>query len=320
MKQSILEKFCETVEREKFNMYGVKVETGDGDAAIKLWRTNDRLCMYSASKTFTSIAMGIAMNEGLIRMEDHILDYFPEYADMASSGTEKITLRHVIKMVTGKNERFFPGHEPQTTPGMPRPEVSDAWNTPRDWAGVYFGIPVTTEPGEYFQYSNLNPYMCGRVIEKVSGATLRDYLKPRLFDPLKIYNPQWFTSPEGHTIGWSKLFLNTDEFSRLGHVLLHEGEYNGRRLVSADYIRKMHTDVNSSESAAKLGDNRHSLMGYGYFVWLCDYKDAYRADGRYGKFCIVIPSKDCVVTVTAHQEERTGDLLDAVFSDIVEQL
>lgn len=320
MDKSILDQFRLTVAEKHYTVYGIKVETGDGDSAIHMWRSNDRLSIYSGSKTFTSLAVGMCIDEGRLSYSDRVLDFFPEYRDVAAPGTEKATVHDLLRMAVGKFEHFLYRYTPEPgAPGMPRPMPMDAWNTPKDWAAEFFKIPQTAQPGEKFFYANTSPYMCSRIVENVSGSTMLDYLRPRLFDPMEIYNPCWPNDPCGHTQGWSKLMLNVDEYSRLGQLLLHNGEYRGKQLVSQEYVRRMHSDWIDSSNCALFHDHQH-LCGYGYYVWKCDYLDAYRAEGKYGKLCIVIPSKNVVVTCLMHEDSRVGEVIDAIFADVVDRI
>lgn len=317
MDKSIFDQFRLTVAEKHYNVYGIKLETGSGDSAIHMWRSNDRISIYSGSKTFTSLAVGMCIDEKLLHFDDCVLDFFPEYREIASPGSEKITVKNLLQMSAGKFEHFLYRYTPiPGAPGMPKPMPMDAWNTPTDWAAEFFKIPQTAKAGEKFYYANTSPYMCSRLVEAVTGKTMLDYLKPRLFDPMEIYNPFWPTDPCGHTQGWSKLMLNVDEYSRLGQLLLHNGEYKGQRLISEEYVAAMHSDWVDSTNCALFSDHQHTA-GYGYYVWKCDYKDAYRAEGKYGKLCIVIPSQDLVVTCLMHEDNRVGEVIDAIFSDVV---
>lgn len=143
---------------------------------------------------------------------------------------------------------------------------------------------------------------------------LRDYLLERLFGPLNIFNPQWQTCYQGHTVAATGLFLRTEELARLGRLLLQKGEWEGKRIVSASYIDAMATDIISS-SQFDNGDPE-SRQGYGYQVWRCTKPGVYRADGMYGQFSIVMPDKKAVVTVTSHNELRANDIIRAIFDDI----
>lgn len=301
MERSLLNPFRLTVLEKRLNVYGIVVHReGEEDLSYR-WRSDDAENLYSGSKTFTSLGVGICSDAGGLRLEDRVLDYFPAYRSVAAEGSQDITVRDLLHMASGKHA-FWPTADQQTL-------------RTADWAELFFKEPLSSRPGTHFFYSNACTYMLGRVIETVTGQTLRDYLVPRLFEPLGIYNPQWHTCPQGHTIGASDLYLTTGEFARLGELLLGEGVYREKRIVSAAYLERLRSDIIDNNTGA-FGDSENQ-QGYGYQVWRCTAPGTYRADGMYGQFSIVVPQKRAVITVTSHEEVNANDIIRAVFADIV---
>lgn len=303
MDKSILNQFRLTVNEKNLGVYGIVLHKEGQEEISHRWRADDKVCLYSGSKTFTSVGVGICRDEGGLKLEDKVLDYFPEYRAVASAGSEEITLRDLLHMASGKHVFWASADE----------EVRR--NT--DWAELFFKEPMDSKPGCHFFYSNACTYMLGRVIEKVSGLKSRDYLVPRLFEPLGIYNPQWHTCPGGHTLAASELFLTTGEFSRLGLMLLNNGIYEGKLIVSEEYVTLLHEDIIPNRGHF---DDEESAQGYGYQVWRCTAPGVYRADGMYGQFSIVVPDKKAVITITSHNESCANDIVRAVESDIIPQL
>jgi CubicO group peptidase (beta-lactamase class C family) len=162
--------------------------------------------------------------------------------------------------------------------------------------------------------------MLSAIIKKKTGINARDYLIPRIFTPLHIFNPQWEICPEGITKGFIGLYLTTEKLSRFGQLLLNRGEWNGKQLVPAQYIDEAtkpqidNSDFNPNWATA---DNH---QGYGYQVWINSYPNSYRLDGLYGQYSIVFPEKDAVVTITAHQEGNQSVILDLVWNTIADRL
>lgn len=303
MNQSILNQFRLSVLEQHLGVYGVSVfQQGKGNIAHR-FRSDDRECLYSASKTFTSIAVGICQDEGRLKITDKVLDFFPEYREIASLGSEKITLRDLLHMAAGKDVFLF------------SVEMTDYPNI--DWAELFFKDPVKSKPGETFFYANACTYMLGRVVEKVSGELLRNYLMPRLFEPFQIFNPQWECCPTGHTMAATGLYLTTEELANIGRLLLQKGYWNDKPLVSEAYVNAMHEDIIST---AHWGTDHESTNGYGYQVWKCAQEGAFRVDGMYGQFSIVVPDKQAVITTTSHNEHCSNDIVRAVFRDIVPYL
>jgi len=300
MDKSILNQFRLTVSEQNLGVYGIKVEK-EGKSVSHRWRADDSVNIYSGSKTFTSMAVGMCIDDGKLNVTDSVLGFFPEYREIASQGSEQITIRDLLHMASGKLEFWF--------------GVTDEVMAATDWAQLFFQVPVTKKPGTFFFYSNACTYMLGRVVEKISGQNVRDFLIPRLFTPLAILNPQWHTCPNGHSLAATGLFLTTDEFSRLGITLLNGGVYNGTRIVSENYLQNAVSDLIDTNYV-----ELENSSGYAYQMWNCSYPGAYRADGMYGQFTIVIPDKKVVVTITSHEEKNSNDIIRAVFSDIVPQL
>lgn len=294
----ILSDFRISVLEKNLGVYGIHVYQNGKVLAEHRFRSNDRENLYSASKTFASVGIGIAEREGLFQLSDFVLDFFPEYKDVASPGSEKITIRHLLQMCSGHMAEDF-----------------SQYNT-GDRAELFFRTELTATPGSTFYYEDLSSYMLGRIVEKTSGKTMLDYLKPRLFAKLDIVNPQWHTCQHGHTSCSGGLYLTTEEFSRIGITLLQDGVYKDRQVVSADYVKRMQShwvDTSSKNDPETQG-------GYGYQIWKCTPVNTFRADGMYGQLCVVLKDYNAVVTVTAHNEIEHKDILRTIWSDILPNL
>lgn len=298
--------FRMAIAEKGLHVYGVHVYQQGNGTVTHRFRADEATNLYSCSKAFTSMAVGICQDEGLLSLSDHLMDFFPEYRDIAAEGTEKITVRDMLRMAAGKA-----GVDIRT---YPYPKVL----LENDWAELFMKTPLTWEPGTHFHYSNITTYMLGRIVEKVSGEVLVKYLTPRLFEPLGIFNPQWHTDPKGHTVAACDLFLNTEMLSRLGRMMLDGGVYEGKRIVSKEYLDAAVNDII---------DNRHfnpmdgqCMSGYGYQLWRCERPGSYRADGMYGQYTIVVPEKQAVVTVNSHEELNANAIIHTIFSEIVDHL
>jgi len=301
---SVFDQFRLTAAERHLGVYGIHLyQEGHGDIEHR-FRADDAVHIWSASKTFTSAAIGMCADEGRLALSDKVLDFFPEWAAVASAGSEQIALRDMLHMCCGKDYDLFEETD------------VDAMNT-TDWAELFFRGAATSTPGTHFYYANASTYMLGRTVEKVSGLTVRDYLMTRLFDPLHIVNPAWNTCPTGHSFGAWGLQLTTGDLAKMGRLLLQSGRWNDRQLIPAAYVDAMHTDV--------VDPNRHfadaeSNAGYGYQVWLNTTPGTWRLDGMYGQFSIIVPDKKAVITTTSHNEHGPNDIIRAVFADIVPKL
>lgn len=302
MKESMLNQFRLSMQEKKLGIYGVNVyQKGKGEISHQ-WRVSNRLNLYSASKTFTSLAIGICSDKRLLNISDSVLSFFPEYNSQAAENSEKITIRDLLHMSSGKK-------------GFNFKIVNDAVRT-EDWAKLFFLDEVVFKPGSEFFYSNSCSYMLSRVVEKVSGLKLRDFLIPHVFNPFGIFNPQWDSCTRGHSLGAAGLHLNTKEFSLLGVTLLNKGIYNDQRIISEEYIKLATTDVIYNA----ISEDDDGTKKFGYHLWLCSPEGAYRANGMYSRLCVVLPEKEAVVTVTAHEEHNKNGILLAIYQDIIPYL
>ncbi|MHA7986801.1 serine hydrolase domain-containing protein [Rathayibacter sp. CAU 1779] len=264
-----VERFVTAVDTEKIGVYGVHIRIGDHIASHR-WRSDDRENLYSVSKGVCALATGMAVDAGLVSLDLRVPDALPEL--QLGDGVEHVTLRHLLTMSSGIDFLWF-GHEPVPWP---------------DLAAEMLSRPT---PGRRFQYSDVSTYVAMRMLATVVGD-VRDWLLPRLFDPLGIDNPQWHRCPLGYIIGGTGLELRTDELARIGDVLLDHGSWKGRSLVSPEWVGAMH--------ASWVETGRPAPMDrYGIATW-AGPGDAWRLEGRYGQFVVV--HGDAVVTITGHEE------------------
>ncbi len=300
MNLSILYGFRLAVMEKSLGVYGINVyQEGSGSVTCQ-FRENNRVHLFSGSKAFTSLGVGIAEAEGLFSLEDKVLGFFNEYKEAAQPGSEQITIRDLLHMASGHKSLGFTSD-------------SGSFERTKDWVSLFFEEPMVHGAGETFFYENMCTYMLGRVVGAVTGGTLKSYLVERLFNPLEIYHPVWDTCPKGHTLSAVGLHLKTEEFAKLGILMLNHGIWNEKQIVDKDYIYRAVNDVigTSGMSDAEMKN------GYGYQFWKCTPQNVFRADGKYGQFSIVIPDKRAVVTITAHNEKNSNDILRAVWEEIL---
>lgn len=289
----------QAVAERGLGLEGVHI-TRAGEAPVSFrWVSDDRRDVYSVSKTFTSVAVGIARADGLLDLDDPVLNHLPEFKSTAAEGVEELTIRHLLSMTAGIDFRW---EDPDLDP-------------PGDPAQTFLATPLSAQPGTSYAYRGTNSYVLGRIIAAVGGSNLRDFLLPRLFRPLGIGNPQWLRCPLGFPLGAMGLQLRTEEIARLGETLLHHGSFRGRQLVPADYVDLMHSELTPTDRADD-PDN----AAYGLHCWPCARDGAWRMDGLYGQFSIMLPDQQACVTVTAHYEKPTTDILDAIWTELVPYL
>lgn len=258
--------------------------------------------LFSLSKSFTSTAIGLAVAEGRLTVDDTVLSFFPDEAP-ADPGEHlaAMRVRHLLSMSTG--------HDLDTT-GTLR-DAADG-----DWARAFLAQPVTHTPGTYFVYNSGATYMLSAIVQRVIGTTLLDYLRPRLLDPLGITDATWETCPRGiNTGGWG-LSITTADIARFGQLYLQEGVWEGRQLVPAAWVAKATTaQVDNSNHPS---GNPDWTQGYGYQFWRCRH-NAFRGDGAFGQFCVIMPEQEAVLVTTSGTTNLQG-VLDLAWEQLLPAL
>ncbi len=241
--------------------------------------------LWSLSKSFTSTAVGLAVADGKLSVDDPVLKFFPDDAPAEPSDNLKaMRVRDLLTMNTGHQDELN-------------------WREAKDWAKAFLAHPVPHKPGTHFRYNTPATYMQSAIVQKVTGETVLDYLTPRLFQPLGIRKPKWETSPQGISIGGYGLYLRTEDIAKFGQLYLQKGKWNGKQLVPESWIQQATSkQVSNGSDPTKDWD-----QGYGFQFWRCRH-NAYRGDGKDGQFCIVLPEQDAVVAITANTGDMQGEL------------
>jgi len=301
--RELIDALVRSAEREGMELYGVHVYRRGAEPVERRLRSDDRVDVRSVSKTFTSVALGIAEAEGRLALDDPALKYYPGLAASAAAGLDQVTLRHLLTMTSG-SPYSWSAYDPVVV---------------ADVAADFFATPLVHEPGTYFRYTGIGPYVAARALRAATGANVRDYLLPRLFTPLAIHNPQWHTCPLGHPVAESALYLRTSELARFGRLLLDEGRHEGLQLVPAEYCARIATETvptakDATDEGFRLSDS------YGLGVRCTPGEKTYKMAGIYGQLCIIAPDKEAVVTVTAHVEGGSGPQRTSVTALIDEEI
>jgi len=242
--------------------------------------------MFSLSKSFTSTAVGLAIADGKLSLDDPVLSFFPEDAPTNPSPYLKaMRVRDLLIMSSGQNL----SNVTRLGDVMRNSAVSGDKIT-----RAFLAAPVEYKPGTLFVYNTPGTYMLSAIVQKVTGETVLDYLRPRLFEPLGIENPTWDASPQGITFGGVGLNIRTEDIARFGQLYLQKGEWNGKRLLPASWVA-MATARQTSNGSDPTSDWD---QGYGYQFWRCRH-GFYRGDGAFGQYCIVMPDQDAVVAITS---------------------
>jgi CubicO group peptidase (beta-lactamase class C family) len=214
-----------------------------------------------------------------------VLKFFPDDAPAAPS--DNLKAMHVKDLLT-----MSCGH--QTEPKFKKDEP---------WVKTFLAHPVEHAPGTHFLYNSSGTYTCSAIVQKVTGMTVLDYLKPRLFEPMGIESPQWSMSPQGISAGGWGLFLRTEDIAKFGQLYLQKGQWNGKQLVPAAWVEQ----ATSKQVSNGTDPAKDWTQGYGFQFWRCRH-NAFRGDGAFGQFCVVLPEQDAVVAITADTKDMQGEL------------
>ena len=246
--------------------------------------------MHSVSKSFTATAVGMAVDAGLLKVTDKLVDFFPDrLPGEVSDNLKAVTVRDLLTMNCGQ-------------------ESSPDFRGSEDWVASFLAHPFVHEPGTWYYYNSLGSYMLSAIVQKVTGEKVLDYLTPRLFEPLYIEIPAWEESPQGINAGGWGLELKTEDMAKFGQLFLQKGVWNGKRLLSEAWVEEASKYQVPSvpagtrpDNAAERGltpENCTFMLGYGYQMWRCP-DNAYRADGARGQYIFILPDCDAVIACTA---------------------
>jgi CubicO group peptidase (beta-lactamase class C family) len=162
---------------------------------------------------------------------------------------------------------------------------------------AFFAQPVTHQPGTWFRYNTPGSYMLSAIVTKATGQTAREFLMPRLFEPLGIAQPEWGATAEGYNFGGYGLFLRTEDIAKFGLLYLQKGKWQGKQLLPEKWVETA-TAKQVDNSQAPSAKNPDWRQGYGFQFWRCQ-NNCFRGDGKDGQICLVMPEQDAVVAITA---------------------
>jgi len=261
--------------------------------------------MYSTSKSFTATAVGLAVAEHKLSLADKVISFFPQYLpDTSNPNLAALTVKDVLTMSVGQD---------------PDPTVTTVQHD-TNWVKAFLHTSIVYKPGTRFLYNSLGTYMLSAIVQKVTRQKEIDYLKPRLFDPLGISGMDWETDPMGiNTGGWG-LRIKTEDMAKFGQLFLQNGKWHGRQVLPANWVKEASTKKIDQEPDAPQSrkDSSDWLQGYCYQMWRCRH-NAYRGDGAYGQYIIVLPEQDAVIAITS-ETSNMQDELDLVWKHLLPSL
>ena len=276
---SAMLEFVNTLDQQMDGMHSVMV-VRHGEVIAEGWWApygpENKHVLYSLSKSFTSTAVGFAVADGKVSIDDEVLKFFPDDAPTnATNNLKAMRVRDLLMMSTG--------HQDETSGA---PDVISAKS--------FLAQPVPHLPGTHFKYNTPATFMQSAIVQKVTGQTVLDFLRPRLFEPLGIENPVWDTNFQGISLGGYGLRVRTEDIAKFGQLYLQKGRWQGKQLLPTEWVEMATAKQTSNGSNPKSDWNQ----GYGFQFWRCRH-NAYRGDGAFGQYCVVMPEQDAVVAITS---------------------
>lgn len=256
--------------------------------------------LYSASKTFTATGIGFAVTEKRLMLTDKVVKFFPySLPDTISDYMKELTVQNLLTMSVGQD-----------------PEPRSMGNA-GDWIRTFLSTEPVHKPGTVFMYNNMATFMLSAIVQQVTGQTLFDYLRPRLFQPLGISGMDWDLNPQGINLGMIGLRLRTEDLAKFGQLLLQEGKWNNKQIIPWEWLKeatsfKIETPPPQNNLSRELSD---WSQGYCYQMWR-GRNNTVRLDGMAGQFVVLIPDKDAIVVFTANSR-NTQDQLNLIHNYLI---
>jgi len=276
--------YIDALEKSETEMHGLMIMRHGKLCAQGWWAPfgpNIRHGLQSHTKTYAATAVGIAYTEGLVKLDERIIDIFPDESPAEPSENLKLlTVRDVLCMGCGMDTMPFPSE---------------------DWIREFLHTPVNHKPGTTYMYNSTGSTLLGAIVRKKTGLGLHDYLTPRLFNKIGIdpENLRWLCMPDGMEVGGGGLFATTEDNFRLMKLYADGGVWEGERILAEDYVKLATTNQNDSATESiNNPEATDNFLGYGFQIWMCKPEGAYRADGAMGQFTIVLPKQDMIIGIT----------------------
>jgi len=270
------------------------------DTYVYPFHPGDTHNLYSVTKSVVSALIGIAIEHGYIEsLDQHVLDFFPD-REAKNLGDNKadMALEHLLTMTSGLECRDSYLYNNR---GLEEMHNTD------DWIQYVLDLPMEMPPGTKFEYCNGASMLLSAILQKATGMSALEYAQEYLFGPLGIRGVQWDDSPNGITMGYSRLFMHPQDVAKIGYLYLKNGLWNGEPVVPAQWIT---VSTQTHVPAGTLQD------GYGYHWWVAP-PQMYLALGYGGQFLFVVPEKDMVVVFTSSLEGRDFYVPQKLMNDYI---
>lgn len=257
--------------------------------------------LFSDTKTFTQLAIGFMVKEGLITIDDKIADYFPDkLTENTSQHNRNLTIRHLLMMATG-----HPGNAVHA-----RGKFSDF---KYDMLQEFFHSDNIDEAGTKFQYENIASYVLSNLVSRLTGENIAQYLKPRFLDPLGITVDYYSTDDDDVCMGYSGFRITLEALAKVGQFFLNGGVWEGDRLLSKEWCEQATAKHTDCQGPCGTDWNQ----GYCWHMWRGQHNTA-RLCGAYGQMCVIAPDLDLIfATNSGANYNRLQYILDNFYENVM---
>jgi len=263
------------------------------------YKKESKQLLFSMTKSFASFAIGIAYDKGLLKLDDFVTSFFDtELPENPHPNLAKMRIRHLLSMTVGIHDNTYAELFPQ-----------------KNWIKAFLAQEFPHEPGTFYRYSTHATHMLSAIIEKVSGQNLADFLNANMLWPMEINDAQWEYSPEGLIAGGMGLSLRPSDLAKVAIMLLNNGTYNNQRIISEEYLLQATSVQAIKQDEVNANDNYFSGTEYGYQIHISP-NGVYRAEGAFGQYCLIHPTKKIAVIATS-QRTKTECFLALVGKHLI---
>lgn len=257
------------------------------------YRADLKHTLYSTSKSFTATAVGFAVSEKRLTVNDKVVSFFPnDVPKIISPNLAELSVKDLLTMSAGQ---------------FPEPSYISGRDT--HWVKAFLATPIVNKPGTKFLYNSLCTYMLSAIVQKVTGEKIVDYLTPRLFKPLGVEGMDWEIDPLSINVGGWGLRLKTEDLAKFGQLFLQKGMWKGQQILPAAWVEEASTlkIIQNPDLAQEKKDASDWQQGYCYQMWRCR-NNAFRADGAFGQYIIMMPEQDAVIVITSETPDMQDEL------------
>ena len=257
--------------------------------------------IYSHSKSFTSLMVGIAIDEGMITLDTRLVDALKDDIDNDTyNRLYEIKVKHLLMMSSGFDKPLLMGYERKRGVGYP------------DYLKYILSMDLVQKPGTKFCYSNGDTYLLGRIIAKVYNKPFTQLCYEKIFIPLEICLPMWGVDPQGYCMCATELCLNIEDMNKLGILFLNKGIYKGNRIVSEEYVNLC--------ANTQIKTNEYDWGDYSFQFWMIPGDKGYRADGMYGQITYIFPKQGYAFSVQRPDDDNFNKYFNIFIEEVISRI